>query len=322
MGYSLARRVIGWYRRERRDLPWRRTRDPYRIWISEVMLQQTRVAAVIPYYEGFLARFPDAASLAAAPEDDLLALWSGLGYYSRARNLQKAARLIRDAGAFPRDYESIRALPGVGGYTAAAVASIAFDLPHAVADGNVFRVLARFRADGGDIGSSTTRARLAAQAQALLDRRHPGDFNQAMMELGATVCLPRAPRCEACPLARDCRARREGKPERYPARRPRPTPVRVERVLLLVRNRGRLLMRKAAGFWELPEASELAGASVRAQAGRFRHSIMNQQHHVEVREASIRRKPAALDWIGARDLSRLPLATATRKALRLAGFDL
>lgn len=322
MGYSLARRVIGWYRRQRRDLPWRRTRDPYRIWVSEVMLQQTRVAAVIPYYERFLARFPDAASLAAAPEDDLLALWSGLGYYSRARNLQKAARLIRDAGAFPHDYESIRALPGVGDYTAAAVASIAFNLPHAVADGNVLRVLARFHADGGEIESSASRARLAAEAQALLDRRHPGDFNQAMMELGATVCLPRTPRCEACPLARDCRARREGAPDRYPVRRPRPASVRVERVLLLVRNRGRLLMRKKDGFWELPDASELAGASVRAHAGRFRHSIMNQQHYVEVREASLRRKPAALNWIAAPDLPRLPLSTATRKALRLAAFDL
>jgi A/G-specific adenine glycosylase len=322
MGYSLARRVIDWYRRARRDLPWRRTRDPYRIWVSEVMLQQTRVAAVIPYYERFLARFPDAASLAAASEDDLLAAWSGLGYYSRARNLQKAARLIRHAGAFPRDYDSIRALPGVGGYTAAAVASIAFNLPHAVIDGNVLRVLARFSADGGDIQSPATRARLAAQAQALLDRRHPGDFNQAMMELGATVCLPRTPRCEACPLARDCRARIDGQPERYPVRRPRPAPVRVERVLLLVRHRGRLLMRKVAGFWELPEARELVGASVRAQVGRFRHSIMNRQYHVELREASLRRKPAALEWIGAPDLPRLPLSTAARKALRLAGFDL
>ncbi len=329
MGISVARRVIGWYQQQKRDLPWRRTGEPYRIWVSEVMLQQTRVAAVIPYYERFLARFPDVAALAAAPEEELLAAWSGLGYYSRARNLQKAARLIREMGAFPRDYDSIRALPGVGNYTAAAVASIAFGLPHAVVDGNVLRVLARFSADGGEIRSPAARARLGSLAQSLLDRRRPGDFNQALMELGATICAPRGPRCAECPLARDCTARQEGRPEHYPIRSARPRTVRIDRTLLLVRSRERLLLcrrdpkvKRLAGFWELPEASELAGASIRKQIGRFRHRIVNQDFHLVVWEASVKRKPAPMDWIRPQDLARLPLSTSARKALILAGFDL
>src|SRR5579872_3965323 len=191
----IRRRLVNWYLRNRRDLPWRRTSDPYRIWVSEVMLQQTRAQAVIPYYEKFLARFPDAASLAAADEAEVLALWSGLGYYSRARNLQRAARRISAAGVFPRDYDSIRALDGVGDYTAAAVASIAFGLPHAVLDGNVMRVLARLDNDAADISAASTRARLRARAQELLDGRRPGIFNQALMELGATICVPKTPQC-------------------------------------------------------------------------------------------------------------------------------
>src|SRR6266516_234894 len=180
--------LLSWYAGAKRVLPWRETRDPYRIWISEVMLQQTRVAAVIPYYERFLARFPDLATLAAAPEQELLAAWGGLGYYSRARNLQRAAQQMR--GRFPSDYESIRALVGVGDYTAAAVASIAFGLPYAVVDGNVLRVLSRVTNDASDIGSLKTKKRMQALADTLLAQSDPGLYNQALMELGATVCLP------------------------------------------------------------------------------------------------------------------------------------
>ena len=173
-------------------MPWRETRDPYRIWVSEIMLQQTRVAAVIPYYKRFTARFPDAAALAAAPDEELLAMWSGLGYYSRVRNLQKAARAFE---TFPTDYESILALPGVGPYTAAAVASIAFDHPRAVLDGNVMRVIARLTADGADIGAAATKARFEKAAAELLDRRNPGMFNQARMwkrcDPGAVILLRR-----------------------------------------------------------------------------------------------------------------------------------
>src|SRR5690242_13950773 len=162
--------LLEWYRANKRDLPWRRSRDPYRIWLSEVMLQQTRVAAVVPYYERFLERFPTVDALAVAPEQELLAAWSGLGYYSRARNLQKSAKKIQDAGRFPSDYESIKQLPGIGDYTAAAVASIAFDLPHAVLDGNVLRVLSRISAERGEVRSPVTKSRLQQLADRFMDR--------------------------------------------------------------------------------------------------------------------------------------------------------
>ena len=188
--------------KSRRDLPWRATRDPYRIWLSEIMLQQTRVEAVLPYYEAFLKRFPDVAALATAPEAEVLALWSGLGYYSRARNMQRAAKQIAAAGYVPADYEELRALPGIGDYTAAAVASIAFDLPlpRWTAMCSVF-----WRASSTTTAISAspfTRRRFQELAQETLDRRHPGEFNQAMMELGATVCLPRNPRCAAARFIR------------------------------------------------------------------------------------------------------------------------
>ena len=192
--------LLHWFAQNRRDLPWRRTRDPYAIWISEVMLQQTRVAAVIPYYERFLSRFPDLESLAGASETDLLAHWAGLGYYYRARNLQRAARNALEAGTFPADYDGIRHLPGIGEYTAAAVASIAFDLPYPVVDGNVYRVLSRVLNDRTNIASGPARKHFTVLAGAILDRTRPGDFNQAIMELGATVCLPRKPLCLICPV--------------------------------------------------------------------------------------------------------------------------
>src|ERR1700730_476619 len=180
---SFRKQLLACFRQFQRDLPWRRTRDPYRIWISEIMLQQTRVAAVIPYYERFLVRFPDVARLASAPEQELLAAWAGLGYYSRARNLQRAAKKILELGAFPGDYLSLRDLAGVGEYTAAAIASMAFNLPHAVLDGNAIRVLSRLAAEEGNIGSGAVRKRLGEVADALLDRKRPGEFNQALMEL-------------------------------------------------------------------------------------------------------------------------------------------
>src|SRR5712691_3306805 len=210
---SLRRKLITWYERAKRDLPWRRTDDPYAIWISEIMLQQTRVAAVVPYYERFLARFPKPAALADAPEPELLRMWSGLGYYSRARNLRKAANQIVDHGGFPRDYGSIRELAGVGDYTAAAVASIAFGLPFAVVDGNVRRVIARLL--------NQTSADAGKEAGLLLDRRDPGRWNQALMELGAVVCLPREPRCGECPIAAHCEALRRGAQGELPAKRAR-----------------------------------------------------------------------------------------------------
>ncbi len=260
----LRRALLAWYDGARRDLPWRRTRDPYAIWISEVMAQQTTVQAVIPFWERFLASFPDVRALAAAPLDEVLRHWAGLGYYRRARYLHAAAREVvtERAGEFPRTATGWLALPGVGGYTAAAIASIAFGEPAPVVDGNVVRVLARFDRVAEPPDRAPARRRFAARAGELLDAARPGDFNQALMELGARVCTPRAPRCPACPWAGACLARAAGDPERFPAAVARPEPVPVLRGAVLVRDRrGRVLLRRIpdgevnAGLLELPSAT-------------------------------------------------------------------
>jgi A/G-specific adenine glycosylase len=221
--------LLAWFRQFQRDLPWRRTRDPYRIWISEIMLQQTRVAAVIPYYERFLAHFPNVRVLAEAPQEEVLRLWSGLGYYSRARNLQKAAQQIvaLHGGEFPKEETAATALAGIGPYTGAAILSIAFDGKHAVLDGNVARVLARLGAIRGDLRESRRWKSLQNTAHELLDPKAPGDWNQAMMELGAMVCTPRSPQCLLCPVAKFCRARRSGDPESFPEKRKKRDAVQI-----------------------------------------------------------------------------------------------
>jgi A/G-specific adenine glycosylase len=215
---AFRKQLLGWFRQYQRDLPWRRTEDPYRIWLSEIMLQQTRVAVVIPYYERFLERFPDVQALASAPQEEVLRLWSGLGYYSRARNLQHAAQQIvaKHGGVFPRDEAGVLELPGIGRYTAAAILSIAYGAQHAVLDGNVARVLARISAVRGDLRDAKRWQALQKQADTLLDPQSPGDWNQAMMELGATLCTPRAPQCLLCPVAQFCRARKLGLAESLP----------------------------------------------------------------------------------------------------------
>jgi A/G-specific adenine glycosylase len=226
---SFRKQLLAWFRQFQRDLPWRRTKDPFRIWISEIMLQQTRVAAVIPYYERFLAHFPKVRALAEAPQEEVLRLWSGLGYYSRARNLQKAAQQIvaRHGGEFPKEEKAAMALSGVGPYTGAAILSIAFNAKHAVLDGNVARVLARLGAVRGDLRESRRWQSLQTTAQELLDPKAPGDWNQAMMELGAMVCTPRAPQCLLCPVAKFCRARQSGDPESFPQKRKKREAVQI-----------------------------------------------------------------------------------------------
>ncbi|MBQ2194096.1 MAG: A/G-specific adenine glycosylase, partial [Bacteroidales bacterium] len=203
--------ILQWYAANGRDLPWRRTRDPYAIWLSEIILQQTRIAQGQAYWERFMARFPDVESLAAASEDEVLRLWEGLGYYSRGRNLLAAARQIATAGAFPSTLEGIRNLKGVGDYTAAAIGSIAFGLPAAVVDGNVYRVLSRYYGIDTPIGSTAAKKEFTALAQSLLPADRPGDFNQAMMDFGALQCTPASPDCLTCPLADTCRAHTLGR---------------------------------------------------------------------------------------------------------------
>jgi A/G-specific adenine glycosylase len=319
--------LVDWYRRGHRDLPWRRTDDPYRIWVSEIMLQQTRAQAVIPYYQRFLDRFPTVNTLAAAAEDDVLALWAGLGYYSRARNLRRAAQQVVALGGFPRDHAGIRDLPGIGDYTSAAIASIAFGLPHAVVDGNVLRVVSRMENDFADIASPRTRERFRAIVQQWMGRSEPGIFNQALMELGATVCLPAKPACRECPIARRCRALQAGTVAQLPVKLRKTEAVAIAAVLLLVRRGERVLLRqkeagarRMAGFWELPTPEELPAARAGKSWGDFRHTITHHHYTFTVQSATVRAIGTNFRWFSAAELAEIPLSTTARKALKLAGF--
>ena len=261
---TLASRLIRWQvRHGRHDLPWQRTRDPYRIWLSEVMLQQTQVATVIPYYERFLARFPDVRSLAVAQLDDVLALWSGLGYYSRARNLHEAARTVAESqgGGFPRTSKALATLPGVGRSTAAAIAVFAFGEREAILDGNVKRVLARHFAVRGYPGEKRVENRLWKLAESQVPKKDIERYTQALMDLGASICTRARPACADCPLEASCEARSQGKVEAYPRPRPRRlVPLKKTAMLLLLRE-GEVLLEKRppvglwGGLWCLPEIS-------------------------------------------------------------------
>jgi A/G-specific adenine glycosylase len=322
---GLAGLLLSWYDASHRDLPWRGASDPYRIWVSEIMLQQTRAQTVIPYYERFLQRFPTVEALAAASDNDLLALWSGLGYYSRARNLKRAAVAIIATGGFPRDYDSIRALPGVGDYTAAAIASIAFGLPHAVADGNVLRVVARVENDSADIGVARTRERFRVLAQEWLDAARPGAFNQALMELGATVCLPRNPLCLVCPLTAVCGAHQAGATAQVPVKLRKQEPVRIAAALLLVRRGGEVLLKqrpnsekRMPGFWDLPSPEDLPTARVGKSYGEFQHSITHHRYTFQVLLADAISPGPGYGWFRTERLHEIPLSTTARKALKRA----
>lgn len=215
---DFASRLEAWYAEHGRQLPWRMTKDPYRIWISEIILQQTRVAQGYDYYKRFIERFPTVEALAFAAQDDVMQQWEGLGYYSRARNLHAAAKQIVEQGAFPGDYAGVRALKGVGDYTAAAICSFAYELPHAVVDGNVYRVLSRYFGIATPIDTTAGKHEFAALAHELLDTRHPALYNQAIMDFGALQCVPRSPQCDSCPLADACVARAEGRAEEWPVK--------------------------------------------------------------------------------------------------------
>lgn len=338
--------LLAWYDRHRRELPWRRDRDPYRVWISEVMLQQTRVETVLPYYERFLERFPDVHTLAAAPLEEVLALWSGLGYYRRARQLHGAAgRIVREG--FPETAAGWRELPGIGEYTAAAVASIACGEAAAVLDGNVERVTARLLALEENPKRAAPRRRLRAAAEALLDPGRPGDSNQALMELGARVCTPRNPKCLLCPLARGCEGRRLGEPERFPAPRERRRPMRLLRVVAVVERDGRwLLFRRGEeeelmpGLWELPWTGEAAGNGDRSAAaasllarrygGRWRleervatvrHGITHRAFELEVRRGEVAVAGEVAEgpeagWFTSEEIGELPTSSMVGKVLR------
>jgi A/G-specific adenine glycosylase len=288
------------------------------------MLQQTRVAAVIPYYERFLSRFPDVKSLAAASETDLLAHWAGLGYYYRARNLQKAAQRVTESGGFPASYEAMRTLPGIGEYTAAAVASIAFNLPHPVVDGNVYRVLSRVLNDRTNIASSGARKHFTVLAESVLDREQPGDFNQAIMELGATVCLPKKPLCLVCPVSEICGACRAGIQDTLPVKMKPRRSIEETRILLWIENDGKLLLwqrppsaRLMAGFWELPEPQHIPETQIGSMLGHFQHGITIHNYRFEVHIAFLEKAPEMCEWVSLGELSELPISTVLKKAKRL-----
>ena len=312
---AFRRRLLSWYDSNRRDLPWRGSQDPYRIWISEVMLQQTRVAAVLAYYQRFLERFPDVAMLAAARPEAVLAAWSGLGYYRRARSLHQAAKIMveKHGGHLPRSLAELRDLPGFGPYTAAAVASIAFGEPVAVVDGNVERVLARLFA-----WRQIKRDSAWPAARHLLAAERPGDFNQAMMELGATVCLPAQPQCAICPVFRWCRTRGFGPAKQKERRRRRQLHYRLAQrgkaIFLVQRELDSSLM---PGMWELPEAP-LNDARPQVTL-RLRHSITVTDFMIEV---STGEPPAGIRgrWVAQAQVEQLPLTGLTKKILRRANF--
>ena len=348
---ALRRRLLDWYRANRRDLPWRHTRDPYAIWISETMLQQTRVETVIPYWERFLARFPTVDALADAEADDVMQHWAGLGYYSRARNLQAAARSVVDehGGALPDSVEALQTLKGVGRYTAGAVASIAFDRPAPILDGNVKRVLARVLHIRDDVTRPATERQLWATAEELAAGPSPGDLNQALMELGALVCTPRKPRCPACPIARDCAARKAGDAEALPIKR-RATRVRkLEGVAAWLTRGGRVLAVRRppegllGGLWELPggeletgeNAEQGLARCLRERVGMVAKdtTAVGQVKHVFTHRAltlhvyrgaapagRVRRDGFdAHRWVSPAALAQLPLSAVAKKAIALAG---
>ena len=350
----LRRRLLAWWDAGHRDLPWRfpqRGADPYRVWLAEVMAQQTRLETVVPYYLRFLERWPTLESLAVAGEDEVLASWAGLGYYARARNLVAAARQALDLhGGLPASIQALRALPGFGPYTAGAVASIAFAIPAPAVDGNATRVLARWAGAAGD--PRAVRWRVAALAAALAAGARPGDVNQAIMELGATVCTPRAPRCAACPVGQGCEARRHGLTGSIPRARRR-GPRRLLRLALarVVRG-GRLLLVRApagglfAGMWGLPAVELAPGADARrALAAALRERLgvpaevgpalavveRDLTHRTLVLHVHGARIPGpvplrvrggerpALRWATPRDMQGLAVPTAVRKAIEAAG---
>ena len=339
---SFAARLVAWQKKSgRRDLPWQNTRDPYRIWLAEIMLQQTQVATVIPYYERFLAAFPDVASLAAAPIERLLEHWSGLGYYRRAHLAHRAAQAVvaEHRGRFPRTAAVLATLPGIGRSTAAAIAAFATGARGAILDGNVKRVLARHRGIAGFPGDTKVERRLWQHAEALLPEREIATYTQALMDLGATVCLRARPRCDACPVAQDCIARREARIGELPAPRPKkPLPRRAVTVLLLERLGEVLLERRPAtgvwaGLWSLPELAP-GGDVVTYCRSRFRlkvapqaplppieHAFTHfrltlQPRPCTVRAAAPRAEEPGLVWLPLSEVSGAALPAPIKKLLR------
>jgi A/G-specific adenine glycosylase len=340
---GMADRLLTWYGRAGRDLPWRNTRDPYRIWLSEIMLQQTGVATVVPYYRRFLDRFPTVAALAAADIGEVINLWAGLGYYSRARNLHTAAGVIveRHDGNFPGDLDELMALPGVGRSTAGAILSIAFDRKAPILDGNVRRVLIRLHAVAEPPRSPAVERLLWQRAEELAPADRPHDYAQAIMDLGAMICTPRRPDCPACPLGEICRARALGLAEQLPSRQSKKKVPLVRQVAVLLEMKGRFLVGRRplngmlGGLWEFPSCDTGTGSSPQESAerllqdlgmkatlvpvGSIRHAYSHFRVEVELFRGRIENRPVAerpdSDWLTVAELADLALHGAHKKAL-------
>lgn len=308
--------LLDWYAEYGRDLPWRRTRDPYAIWLSEIILQQTRIAQGQAYWERFMERFPTVELLAAASEDEVLRLWQGLGYYSRGRNLLTAARQIVARGSFPDTLAEIRALKGVGDYTAAAIGSIAFGLPAAVVDGNVYRVLSRFYGIATPVGTTAAKNEFTALAQSLLPQDQPGDFNQAMMDFGALQCTPASPLCLTCPLAARCEALRSGRTALLPVKKPA-VPVKTRLLhYVLIRCKGQVAMRRRGpgdiwqGLWEpyLEEGDFKGFPGMKLVRKEVRHQLTHRTLIADFYLLDCDEKPSLTDdyiWIPKAGLDKL-----------------
>ncbi|MFO0726214.1 MAG: A/G-specific adenine glycosylase [Myxococcota bacterium] len=346
----MKRALLDWYRANRRDLPWRKTRDPYAVWVSEIMLQQTRVDTVIPYYQRFLKAWPTVGALAAADPEAVRAQWSGLGYYRRAALMLKAAQQISTDldGRFPGELEGLRALPGFGAYTAGAVASIAFDRAVPAIDGNVIRVIARLQGIQGDPSAPENAARIRAHATRLAEeapadpKQHdPGDFTQALMELGALICSPKSPRCEDCPVRRGCRAHAEGKVHLIPPPRVRPEKKRVILSGLIVRRQDQVLLEQRppgglfAELWVVPlwegklSQPELRAAAEARFAGSFslegweelepqRHVLTHREIEVTrfLAQAEGKKTPKGMRFLDPEALAQLGIPAFTAKMIR------
>jgi A/G-specific adenine glycosylase len=325
---ALRRSLLAYYRKHARDLPWRRTSDPYAIWISEVMLQQTQVQTVVPRFAEFLRRFPTVAALAAAEEATVCEAWAGLGYYRRARNLHKGARQIvaQHAGTMPRTEAALRTLAGIGRYTAAAVASIAFGEPVAAVDGNLIRVLARVFALPGRASDARLVERVREHAQRLVDGPHPGEINQALMDVGATLCRPTAPLCNDCPIRKQCAGRQSGSPTDYPAEKARATRQVLCMAFAWIECDGGIVLEQRsldglwAGLWELPSASGAEAKRSLAQRlgrplGARVATVTHDLTHRRVEAIVYRAKPS--DRLGRvwADPLAAPLSALARKAI-------
>jgi len=302
--------LVVWFQENQRELPWRRAYDPYQVWVSEVMLQQTQVETALPYYNRFIGELPTIQALASAGEEQVLRLWAGLGYYNRARNLLAAARRIVEehGGVMPDSYERLRALPGVGPYIAGAILSIAFNKPYPAIDGNVRRVLSRVHG-----WENAGAKQLWEAADRLVRSSEPRLVNQAIMELGAKVCSFQSPRCLICPIQRSCLAFRAGVQARIPAPKKRPPVIRVDLVAVVQQARGRYLMRPASGLWEFPTFSSVPPGSLH-RVGTCRHTITHHRLEVSVYRGTLERTDG-FEW---QDVTKAPISSLTRKILSAA----